>query len=145
MTFRGTCKRLAVLLAVSTPVLGAAYAGFQRWMPLTEAEMAAFRGSNAGRGTFTSSCNAFQAIAGTPGNWSCLGDADGTPCDNCQTTTPITYADQGGAAPRFMKDGATQDCGHSTTSGSATCRGQVCVGSAWGVFFCSDPKTPVSQ
>jgi hypothetical protein len=121
-------------------------AGAERWGPLSDAEMAALRGGNPQRGTVTASCNAYQAIIGNPGTWSCVGKADNTDCDLCETQGNITYADMFGN-PKNKKDGAAQNCGRQSAPFTASCQGQVCVGSGmWSaVLRCTDPKASVAQ
>ena len=134
---------ISALLVALIPMIGAALAGTQRWVPLTAAEMAGLRGSNASRGTFTLNCSQFQAIDQVPGNWSCNGDNDGADCDMCSETGNVTYADQGGALPRNMTDGAGQNCG--TTSNAAKCKNSVCQGNTFSTSGCNQPKAAKAQ
>ena len=138
---RGSAALLAVSISLTVGVF--AFAGPQRWIPLTEAEMAGHRGSNAQRGKFTDNCTHFQAINGQGGNWSCIGDADNTGCRKCQVTTDITYADMGGD-PKNQTDGNAQNCG--PVSSGALCQAQVCTGDTWSTMdTCAQPRASVTQ
>jgi hypothetical protein len=142
-TFR---KWLGATLTVSLMTVGVTLAESPSGRALSPSEMVGTRGKNPGRGTFTGTCNQYQLVRAVAGNWSCSGDPDDTPCDNCETTSDITYADQGGDMPRNMKDGAAQDGGRQTKVATAKCVGQVCVGNDWSNFLtCSDPGTPKNQ
>lgn len=136
-------NKVFALLVASIPMVGAALAGTQQWVPLTKAEMAGLRGNNPGRGTFTITCSQFQAIDKVGGNWSCSGDLDGTPCFKCSETGVVTYADQGGTSPRMKKDGNTQNCG--TQSTGAMCKNSTCEGGTFSNTGCNQPKAAVAQ
>jgi len=147
MVLRSVIKRSVALLASSILLTGAVFAlaGPQRWIPLTQAEMAGHRGSNPDRGTFTDTCNHYQAVIGQPGTWSCVGETDGTGCSNCEVTTNITYADMGGT-PKNQKDGAAQNCGRKTKTSTAKCKNGVCVGNTWDPNnSCAQPSTSINQ
>ena len=144
MALRSVIRGSDAVLAVSIPLLVGvfAFAGPQRWIPLSEAEMAGHRGSMAERGKFTDTCTHYQAISGQAGNWSCLGDGN-VACVMCQVTTNITYADMGGN-PLNQTDGAFQNCGPKSLG--AKCMNQVCVGNNWDPdASCAQPRTSVDQ
>ena len=109
------------------------------------------RGGSAMAGKCSVTCEQWQAISDNSGNWSCAGDADGTPCSTCSANGTVTYPDQttgdSGACPgSFFTQGNPQDCGKESAPFSGTCSGGVCTGTTDSLTLnCNDPKEAVKQ